>query len=156
MSLKKVNAKYIIINSGYSERLVCTFKFVQYDIKDNTLIRVHDTHLCDENCCRIYERDDPSEDDPLPLFLYDSTLFASPNLDLTKYTVDILKIVQCAKDNGNFRGIFVYENNTPNHCVLSLTKDYGYCQWYEVCHSDVYYDDNQLFTIVYNIDSESG
>lgn len=159
MSLTKISpdqaAKYTIINSGYTARLVCYLRFVKYDIIDNKLVKSTDEHVCNDRCSS-YHPDSPEDDDPVPLFIFDEIwgedLYASPNVDLNKFEIDILKMMRLPESHG----IVVFENTKGSRGFINFVKDFEFCRWFDVSNIDLYYDNQELFAICYNIDSESG
>lgn len=179
MSLNEA-ASFIIINSGYTSRLINRFKMVHYKVVDNKLVedpeepskQKESLESCsDDPFYSLFkktheEQSDKEEDEsepnkPEPLFIYDTIgangLYISPEADLTFHGQYILALVKLISNDPNCDGVVVCETNEENKAdYLDYFKNLDYCQWYSVTDTEVYFNNGRVFAVQYNIDSESG
>ena len=154
--------KYIVIQSGYTARLVNTFGFVYYENVENNYVPTKTTHKVEkkydptfgdncENCDNIFAKCSCLPN-PMALFIYDNVwgqgLYSSKDFDteMHKYAIEILT-EECDE------GFIVFID--PEITCQTL-QNYDYCHWVGVIDTGIIVKDKKNFAMIYKIDSESG
>lgn len=145
-------SQYVITKTSYIGRLIHCFKFVQYKIHGNEIIKCEDKHLCHDDCNDTIKN---KYENIEPLFINDyfsDKFWASPELDIERYKEDIFKLMRLSN-----RSVFFESNEENSFMYIKFLESLNYCRGLH-CINDVktYFEGNNFFAIIYDIDTESG